>query len=145
LVELVVTLAIVGLLASAAFPLASVSVQRTKEQDLRRALIDIRSALDRYKRLADLGHIEKQPGASGYPPALNVLVDGVKDTKDPDARLIYFLRKLPADPFNNSESPSWGLRSYESSSLDPQEGDDVFDVYSLSSSSGLNGVAYATW
>jgi len=150
LIELVVTVAIIGILVSAALPLAELAVKRAKEHELRQALRQIRTALDEYKRAGDDGRIVRKADESGYPPSLDVLVEGVPDAKDPaKKRLIYFLRRVPADPLaEDSTLPaarSWGLRSYESPHDSPREGKDVFDVYSLAPGVGLNGVAYRLW
>ena len=149
LVELVITVAIVGLLATAAFPLAEMAARRTKEQDLRLALREIRDALDAYKNAYDQGRIAQEVGQTGYPPDLDTLVNGVEDAKSPEAAAIYFLRRLPRDPFypdaTASAASTWGLRSYESPPEDPQPGEDVFDVHSLSPGIGLNGVPYRDW
>ena len=149
LIEMVITVAIVGLLATAVFPLAELGVRRAKEQDLRVALREIRDGLDHYKAAADKGHIERKPGDSGYPPDLESLVQGVVDIKSPSASKIYFLRRLPRDPFNPDKSvaaaDSWVLRSYKSSYEDPHPGEDVFDVRSVSPRQGLNGVPYDQW
>ncbi len=150
LVELIMTVAIIGLLASVVLPLAELSVQRTKEQDLRLALREIRSALDAYKKAVDEGKIIITAGASGYPESLQVLVDGAKDVKNPTSNsMMYFLRRIPRDPMatdsTKSNEETWGKRSYESSADDPQEGADVYDVYSLSSDTGINGVPYNKW
>ena len=142
LIELLITVAIVAVLASVALPLAETTVQRGKEQDLRRSLREIREAIDAYKRAYDEGAIEKKLGASGYPPTLQVLVDGVRDKRVPDETRIYFLRRVPRDPVSGGE---WGLRSYASSAADPREGADVYDVYSLGEGAGLNGVPYREW
>ena len=99
LMELVVTLALLGLLAMLAAPLAELAVQRSREQALREALREIRGALDRYKAAADRGLIERAAGDSGYPPNLQVLVDGVPNQKSPNDEKLYFLRRLPRDPF----------------------------------------------
>jgi general secretion pathway protein G len=142
LVELVITVAIVALLASIALPLAEVSSQRGKEQDLRRALRELRLAIDAYKQASDDGVIERKADASGYPPTLAALVEGVPDKRNPGAPKVYFLRRLPRDPFTEGD---WGLRSYESPSTEPREGADVYDVYSKSDAKGLNGIAYKEW
>jgi general secretion pathway protein G len=148
LIELVITVAIVGLLAAIAVPTAELAVQRSKEQDLRLALREIRKAIDAYKQAFDDGRIVKTLDQSGYPPSLNILVDGVPDAKSADRRKIYFLRRIPRDPMAASDlSPgeSWGLRSYESDAEDPREGRDVFDVYSKSAGMAMNGVPYRQW
>ena len=149
LIELVVTLSIVGLLATMISPLTSVSVIRIKEQDLSRNLKEIRTAIDQYKEYAERGFIQRTPGDSGYPESLKVLVEGVTNIKDPEAKKIYFLRRMPGDPFNKngvrSNELSWGLRAYDSEWDDPQPGDDVYDVYSTSTNVGLNGVIYREW
>jgi general secretion pathway protein G len=149
LIELVITVAIVGLLASAALPLASMTIKRAKETELRTALRDIRSAIDSYKLAAEQGRIEVQADASGYPPELKLLYAGVVDITTPDKKLIYFMRQLPRDPFfpDGTAPPeeTWGLRSYASPPTDPRPGDDVFDVHSLSTDKGLNGVPYRDW
>lgn len=149
LIELVITVAIISLLASVAVPVAEVSVQRGKEQELHTALRQIREALDAYKRAVDEGHIVRKPGSSGYPPALRDLVDGVLDNKNPNGAKLFFLRHIPRDPLNvNRTAPAeqtWGLRCYASLRDDPKEGDDVFDVYSVAPGTGLNGVAYREW
>ena len=149
LIELMVTVAIISLLATIAFPLAEVAVQRSKEQELRHSLRQIRQAIDDYKQAWDEGRIEKTLGESGYPPELKDLVEGVKDVKSPEGKEIYFLRSLPRDPMSTDDQATpeetWRKRSYESPPDDPQEGDDVFDVYSLSEREGLNGVPYREW
>ena len=142
LIELVITVAILGLLASVALPLAEVTVQRGKEQELRRSLRDIREAIDAYKRAADEGAIEKGVGKTGYPPSLATLAEGAVDKRDPRGVRIYFLRRVPADPVSGEP---WGLRSYASPADAPQSGDDVFDVHSKSADTGLNGLAYKEW
>jgi general secretion pathway protein G len=150
LIELVVTVAIIGILVSAAVPLAELAVQRSRESDLRTALRQIRTALDDYKKAGDEGRIVKKADDSGYPPSLDALVEGLPDAKDPaKKRLIYFLRRMPRDPFaDDPETPAartWGLRSYESPPDAPREGRDVFDVYSLAPGVGLNGIPYRQW
>ncbi len=149
LIELVVTVAIVALLATMALPMAELVVQRNKEQELRIALRQIRSAIDAYKQAAETGHIIVEMGASGYPPTLDDLVNGVDDAMSPVERKIYFLRRLPRDPFaldpNIPASETWGKRSYASPPDDPQEGEDVFDVYTTKTGTGINGIAYKEW
>jgi len=149
-IELAVTVAIVGILALGVVPLAELTAKRTKEQDLRLALRQIRTALDEYKKAADAGRIPKKADESGYPPSLDVLVDGVLANDDPTRRSrLYFLRRVPRDPFhldpNARPAETWGKRSYESSAEDPRPGRDVFDVYSLAEGVGLNGVPYRQW
>lgn len=149
LIELVVTVAIVGVLASVAVPLAELNIQRAKEAELRSALRQIRNALDAYKLAHDEGRIEKRADGSGYPRRLEELADGVSNARSPDAEKIYFLRRLPRDPFSAapelSAAETWGKRSYSSPPDAPVEGDDVFDVYSLSERIGLNGQPYKEW
>src|SRR5690242_13332064 len=142
LIELLITVTILALLASVALPLAEVAVQRNKEKELRQSLRDIRSAIDAWKRAADDGRIEKPADASGYPPSLAALVEGAENKRKADGSKLYFLRRLPADPMSGED---WGLRSYESAPDDPHEGKDVFDVYSKSDETGLNGVPYTKW
>ena len=149
LIELVITLAIIALLTTAAFPLAQLVAKREKEAELRSALRDIRGGLDAYRLSAQAGHIKLELGASGYPPDLKSLYAGVEDQMSPQSVNLYFLRRVPRDPFFPDGSvpaeESWGLRSYNSPPDDPQTGDDVYDVYSLSKETGLNGVRYRDW
>lgn len=142
LIELLITVAILALLASVALPLAEVTVQRGKEQELRRALREIREALDAYKRAADDGAIDKPVDKTGYPPSLAALVEGAVDKRDPKGARIYFLRRVPGDPLTHEP---WALRSYASPPDAPSSGDDVFDVHSKSDLGGLNGVPYREW
>ena len=149
LIELVITVAIVALLASVALPVSELAVQRTKEQELRRTLRQIREAIDVYKQASDEGRIRKSIGDSGYPKKLEELAEGVDDQKSPKKEKIYFLRRIPRDPLNAdptlSAAATWGKRSYASPPDDPREGDDVFDVFSLASGKGINGQPYRDW
>ncbi|HEY0563312.1 MAG TPA: type II secretion system protein [Methylophilus sp.] len=152
LIELIVTVAIVALLASAAMPLLQLSVQRNKEHALRSHLRQMREAIDAYKKAADEGRVKKSADESGYPPTLTVLVDGVEDLKDPNKAKLKFLRRIPADPMQTHDqgdvvnaAEDWGLRSYDSDADRPQAGKDVYDVYSLSPLTGSNGIPYAQW
>ena len=149
LIELVITVAIVAVLASVALPLNELIVQRSKEQDLRRALREVREAIDAYKQAFDEGRIAKRVGDSGYPKRLGDLVAGVEDEKNPKKERIYFLRRLPRDPFAADPAlgpaESWGKRSYLSPPDQPSDGDDVFDVFSLSTATGINGRPYREW
>jgi general secretion pathway protein G len=149
LIELLVVVAIIAILVAGLMPLAELANQRGREQDLRAALRDIRTAIDAYKQAADEGRVTRKADESGYPPSLGVLAGGVPNEKDPEKHKIYFLRRIPRDPFfTDAETPAektWGLRSYESPPDDPHEGKDVFDVYSFSTSKGLNGIPYRQW
>lgn len=148
LIELMVTLALIGLFATMAQPLAELTVKRNQEADLRTALRQIRDALDAYKLAADEGRVVTRPGDSGYPKTLSVLVEGVEDSKSPEKTRLYFLRRIPRDPFaptDVSADNSWGKRSYKSPYDRPRPGDDVYDVYSLSTETGINGIPYNEW
>ncbi len=149
LIELVITVAIVAILASVALPLNELVVQRSKEQDLRRSLREIREAIDAYKPASEEGRIEKKVGESGYPRRLEELAAGVNDQKSPKKERIYFLRRIPRDPLasdpNLGPAESWGKRSYASPPEEPSEGEDVFDVFSRSTGTGINGRPYREW
>ena len=149
LIEVVITLAIVGLLASAAAPLASMAIQREKETELRSALRQIRGAIDLYKDAAAHGQVQVDADATGYPPDLKALYAGVEDVRSADKRMIYFLRRLPRDPFypdgSAAAEETWGLRSYATPPDDPRPGADIYDVHSLSTGKDLNGVPYRDW
>ena len=149
-IELVITVAIIGVLALVAVPFVELTAKRVKEQELKVALRQIRTALDEYKKAVDEGRVAKKADESGYPPTLDVLVEGVPDAEDPNRRRrLYFLRRMPRDPFSGDPAarPSeiWGKRSYESSHENPAPGKDVFDVYSTADGVGLNGVPYRQW
>jgi prepilin-type N-terminal cleavage/methylation domain-containing protein len=149
LIELAVTVAIVGILAAAAVPVLEMSAQRAKEAELKADLRQIREALDAYKKAGDEGHIAKDAGGTGYPKKLEDLVAGMEDITSPNKAKVYFLRRLPRDPFSSdpalSAAATWGTRCYASPPDAPQPGDDVYDVYSLSPRIGLNGVPYKQW
>lgn len=153
-IELMITLAIVSILASVSMPLISVVTQRNKESELRHQLRQIRDAIDAYKKASDEGRIKRNLDDTGYPPDLEVLVNGVEDLKDPDKKKMKFLRSIPIDPMlshayvigsNDQVVYRWGLRSYESTAERPRAGRDVFDIYSLSKQVGTNGIPYARW
>ncbi len=152
LIELIVTVTIVAVLASVAMPMLKMTVQRSKENELRANLRQIREAIDAYKKAADDGRIKKSIEDTGYPPNLEILVNGVVNEKDANKNKLKFLRRIPLDPMTpvtNAESDylpnNWGLRSYCSDAADPVAGDDVFDVYSQSQQLGINGVPYSKW
>jgi len=148
LIEMVVVVLIVGILASAAMPMAAMQRQRMREAELRQNLRTLRQAIDAYKKAFDQGRIERRADASGYPPSLGVLVSGVKDASSPQGGTIYFLRRLPRDPFAEPDVPAertWGLRAYSSPPDAPAAGADVFDVYPLSPGQGLDGTPYRSW
>lgn len=150
IIELMVTLTILAILASVTMPLLKLTLQRNKEATLTQNLMQLRDAIDDYKQAADDGRIKKELDQSGYPPNLAVLVTGVEDIKDPKKRIIKFLRRIPKDPMRNQDEQrpfehDWGLRSYHSEADNPQYDRDVYDVYSLSPLTGINGVPYAQW
>lgn len=149
LIELMVALSLLALILTAAAPIMQLNAKRTKEQELKRALWEIRDAIDDYKQAADEGRIKKQPDETGYPPSLHILVEGVENKRDAKKGRIHFLRRIPRDPFATdatlSNAETWGKRSYSSSFEEPEEGDDVYDVYSLSPGVGLNQRPYREW
>lgn len=149
LVELLVAAAILGLLATVAMPVVELTSKREKEHELRVALRDIRRAIDAYKAATASGKIKLLPGQSGYPPSLSELVSGVSDATNPDGPRLYFMRRVPRDPFypnmKTAAIDTWGTRSYDSPPDAPRAGEDVFDVYSQSTQKGLNGVSYNEW
>lgn len=148
LIEVVITAAILAILASAALPLTELVTKRVKEQELYDAVRGLRTAIDAYKSAVDEGRVARLANDSGYPKSLQALVDGVPDARSQDKAAIYFLRRIPRDPFADRKlapADTWGKRSYASSADAPQEGEDVYDVYSLSEEIGLNGIAYRLW
>ena len=148
LVELLATLAILALLAAVAFPVADLAAKRVKEQEMRYSLRQLRNAIDAYKLAGDEGRILRKVGETGYPPKLELLAEGVEDLRSPIKAKIYFLRRVPTDPFAEPGvvgAESWGKRSYASPPDEPKAGDDVYDVYSLSALSGINGIPYRQW
>ena len=149
LIEMVVTVAIVGVLAMVAMPLAETATKRHKEGELRTALRKLRGGIDAYRRAVDEGKIEKKLDESGYPRRLEDLAQGVTNLQDPAQLKIHILRRLPRDPFSVdpalTAAQTWGKRSYASPPEAPLEGADVFDVFSRSPGIGLNGIPYKDW
>lgn len=149
LIELLLTLALLATLATVAYPLTALMGKRDRELDLQRSLREIRRAIDAYKDASDDGRIEKSITDSGYPPSLQVLVEGVTDNTHLQGNKLYFLRRIPRDPFCEcpelAAEKTWQLRSYKSSADNPQEGEDVFDVSSRSPRESLNGTSYSQW
>jgi len=146
-VELLVVSSILLILASAVLPLSQVTMQRQREAELRRALRAIRTAIDNHKDSVDLGLIggvDVQAGSEGYPPDLETLVDGIEVLNDASGRKLRFLRRIPFDPM--TKSTEWGLRSYQD---DPDSrswgGDSVYDIYTTSRASALDGTKYNEW
>lgn len=146
-VELMVVTTILLILASAVVPLARVSFQRQRETELREALRQIRTAIDKYKDAADRGLIgatELKAGAENYPPSLEVLVDGVPAANSAADLKLKFLRRIPIDPMTHSTD--WGLRSYQDKPDSTSwGGEDVFDVYTKSEGTALDGTKYKDW
>ena len=149
LIELIVVLAIVGILASVAMPLARITIEREHERELTRALFEVRQAIDAFKHASDEGRIAKSATASGYPKDLNILVEGSPDLRSPTRKKLFFLRRIPRDPMrgDNSEVEAnlWGQRSYASEADDPREGEDIYDIFSTVTRVGLNGIPYNKW
>lgn len=143
LAELVMVAAVMAILATAALPVAKFTAKRSKEAELRQALRQMRNAIDEYKRYADSGLIPVDLGTDGYPPELEVLVEGVDVVGQIDKK-VKFLRRIPIDPMTGTEE--WGLRSFQDEpDAESWGGEDVYDVFSLSEARGLNGVAYSKW
>lgn len=143
LVELIAAMTILLLLTSVALPVARIQAQRTRETELRRALRDLRQAIDRYKDLSDRGMIPTKADSFGYPPDLQTLVEGVP-VKGAATAKYRFLRRIPIDPMTGKAD--WGMRSMQD---DPESrhwgGRNVFDVYSQSQGTALDGTRYADW
>jgi len=148
-IELLVVTALVAILASAVMPLAHVAIQREKEVELRRSLRDIRTAIDHYKDAADGGQIPStsvRAGSEGYPPDLQTLVNGVETTatNGNGTTMLKFLRRVPVDPMTGKAE--WGMRAYEDKpDAKSWGGQDVYDVYSKSEGTALDGTKYADW
>jgi general secretion pathway protein G len=140
LVELIICVAIVAILASAAIPIARFQVKREKERELRRDLWEMRDAIDRYKDAADKGAMQIKADSMGYPPDLETLVNGV-DIQD---KKVKFLRRIPTDPMTGTTD--WGLRSnQDDADSDSFGGQNVFDVHTKSQGTALDGTKYSTW
>ena len=149
LIELLVVLAVLGLLASMVMPLAEMTVQREKEHELKRALWEIRDAIDAYHQARVGGLLPGVGDISTYPATLEVLTEAQPDGRPGhEGQVLRFLRRIPRDPFADpgvDSDKTWGLRSYASDADHPKSGDDVYDVFSLSNRTGLNGVPLAQW
>jgi len=140
LIELIVATAILTILTTMALPLARLSIKREKEHELRYDLWQMRDAIDRYKDAADRGAFQTKVGSDGYPPDLQTLVDGV----DVNGKKLRFLRQIPVDPMTNSTE--WGLRSMQDDpDSDSWGGQNVFDVYTKSQATGMDGTKYKEW
>jgi len=146
-VELIVVTTIILILASAVQPLAKVAIQRQKEAELRRALREMRTAIDKFKDAADAQMIpptELKVGNEGYPPTLETLVDGVSVANDATGRKLKFLRRVPVDPMTGSDE--WGMRAYQDKPDSTRwGGQNVYDVFSQSDATALDGTKYKDW
>ena len=143
LIELIVTVMIIAILAGLSVPLAKNSIKRAREAELHQALREMRVAIDKFKEASDRGFIEVKLNTEGYPEKLEVLVEGVPMLNAVDKKL-KFLRKIPADPMTNSTD--WGFRSYQDDSDSTSwGGQNVFDVYSKSDGTALDGTKYKEW
>ena len=146
-VELLVVTTILLILASAAMPLAKVTIQRQRESELRRTLREMRTAIDKYKDAVDTGiiaSIDVRAGSEGYPPDLDTLVEGVSVANDASGRKLKFLRRVPIDPMTNSNE--WGMRSYQDKPDSTSwGGQNVYDVYTKSTGTALDGTKYKDW
>jgi general secretion pathway protein G len=146
-IELLVVTTILLILASAVMPLAQVTSQRQREAELRRNLREMRTAIDRFKDAVDQGQIatsDLEPGSEGYPPTLTILVEGISAANDASGRRLKFLRRIPIDPMTHSTE--WGLRSYQDKAdATSWGGQNVFDVYTKSTGTALDGTKYREW
>ena len=146
-IELLVVSAIIIILAAAAMPLAKVTATRQREAELRRALREMRTAIDKFKDAVDQGLIpstEVTPGSEGYPETLQKLVDGVSAAGDASGRKLKFLRRIPIDPMTGK--PEWGMRAYQDKpDTTSWGGQNVFDVFTKSTGTGLDGTKYKDW
>jgi len=156
LIELLVALMLIGLIASAAAPVMQLTAKRDKERELKKNLWQIRDAIDAYKLAVEDGLIKSLPDTSGYPSSLQLLVAGVENIQHPKKQRIYFLRRIPRDPFATDQTipaeQMWGKRSYNgdesgsgSASSQGNSGEDIYDVYSLSHEVGINQLPYREW
>ncbi|WP_315079322.1 type II secretion system protein [Acinetobacter guillouiae] len=143
-IELMVSLVLVGLLASVVFPFTSLLTKKNNEIELKRNLNEIRSAIDAYKNASDKGEIHSDyVTESGYPPKLEMLTGVPNNTNE---KILRFIRKIPSDPFyDNQFDDKWTIRSYDSEFLTPKKGKDVYDIYSKSIEKGTNGIQYKYW
>jgi len=146
-VEMIIVTMILIILASAVLPLARVTSQRQREAELRRSLREIRTAIDKFKDSVDMGLIattELQPGSEGYPPDLETLVEGVPAANDASGRKLKFLRRVPIDPMTGDTE--WGKRSYQDKpDATSWGGQNIFDVYTTSQGTALDGSKYRDW
>ncbi|WP_007373504.1 type II secretion system protein [Kosakonia radicincitans] len=149
LIEMMISLALLATLASAAIPIYQRQEQQRNEEELRVALRDIRSAIDRYGQLVEEGIIEKDADMTNWPAWLDLLVDGVVNKKSPNKEKIYLLRRIPRDPFcdcdGRKNTETWRVRASTQAPGETTGGKDVWDVSSTSSQPGLNGIPYAQW
>jgi general secretion pathway protein G len=147
LIELLAVTVVLLVMASAVMPLAKVTVQRGREAELRRSLREMRTAIDRFKDAADLQQIaatDLKAGAEGYPPTLEILVEGVRANGDASGRKLKFLRRVPIDPMTRSQE--WGMRSYQDDADSTSwGGQNVYDVYTTSGGLALDGTKYVDW
>ena len=146
-IELLIVTSVLLILASAVMPLAQVTSQRQREAEVRRSLREMRTAIDAFKDAVDQGLIpttELEPGSEGYPPSLEILVEGISAANDASGRQIRFLRRVPIDPMTGGTD--WGLRSYQDSPTSTSwGGENVFDVYTTSGATALDGTRYEDW